>query len=455
MTDVIHNRFAMPTSAQEQRDMYYAVLDQDSREVPAIYRERGDFPPGMVSVKAERYTSQEFHDQEVEKVWKKVWQVACREEDIPDAGDYHVYQIAGISVLVVRQRDGSIRAHHNVCLHRARTLKEVDGTADNFQCQFHGITWDLDGELKHMPCRWDFPQVPDKWPLHSVKVDSWGGFIFINLDPNSGTLAEFLGDMPRHFEKWPLEKRYKQVHVGKILRCNWKIAQEAFMESWHVVSTHPQLLPGLGDVVTVQDAWENFSRVITPNGVTSPHLNWQPTQQEMLDALVDRNLDEERTFILPDEEMTARRYISDNRRNALENELGAAAQELSDAEMVDSMVYTLFPNFHPWGSYNRTVYRFRPNGSDPNTCIMECMILSPYVGERPRGAKLHMLDIDDDWTEAVELGLLTRVFNQDGYNMPMQQNGLNSGSIPEIVFAEFQETKMRHFHTILDQWMNA
>ena len=441
-----------PLSADDQYRMYMDVLDRDSREVPDVYRITSPFPDVSLTVPATRYTSREFHDLEVEKVWKKVWQMACREEDIPTKGEYVIYEVAGISVIVIRQADGSIKAHRNVCLHRGRTLKEVDGKVDNFQCQFHGISWNIDGTLRNMPCKWDFPQVGDEWTLKGVKVDTWGGFVFINLDPDCEPLLDFLGDMPKHFEKWPLEKRFKQVHVAKVLRCNWKVAQEAFMESWHVVATHSQLLPGIGDVVATYDTFGNFSRAITPNAVPSPHLNWQPTEQEMFDALTDRNLDEPVNPI-PDE-ITARVHIANNRRNHLQHELGEAAQALSDAEMLDSMVYTLFPNLHPWGSYNRTLYRFRPYGNDPSMCIMECMILSPYEGdERPHGATMHMLGVDDDWTDAPELGLLTRVFNQDGYNMPMVQRGLESDSLQEVTFAEYQETKIRHFHSVLDEWI--
>ena len=97
--------------------------------------------------------------------------------------------------------------------------------------------------------------------------------------------------------------------------------------------------------------------------------------------------------------------------------------------MNDSMVYMLFPNFHPWGSYNRIVYRFRPYGNRHDMSIMECMILNPFTGERPQAAPLRMLGVDDDWTEAYELGLLTRVFNQDVYNLPKVQAGLESGAL--------------------------
>ena len=433
---------------------YIDLLDHDTRPVPDVYRWTNPLQGVALTVPVERYTSRAFHDLEVERVWKKVWQMACRVEDILEPGQYVKYDIAGISVLVVRQRDGSIKAHRNVCLHRGRTLKEQDGRADSFQCPFHGITWDLDGSLKHLPCQWDFAHTEMDWSLREVKVDTWGGFVFINLDPDCEPLADFLGDLPEHFAAWPLEKRYKQVHVGKVLRCNWKLAQEAFMESWHVVATHAQLLPGIGDTVSKYDAWGNFSRTLTPNGIPSPHLNWQPTEQEMVDALTDRNLDEDPRVIVPDG-LTARVAVANNRRAHLATDLGQeVAEGLSDAEMLDSMPYTLFPNLHPWGSYNRTCYRFRPYGDDPGMSIMECMILSPYQGDTPPpGAPLQMVETDTSWTTVPELGLLARVFDQDDANLPFVQKGLASGTLDEVVFAEYQETKIRHFHAVLEEWL--
>ena len=442
------------TEQAAQVRAYLDLLDTDSREVPEVYRWTHPLQGVALTVPVERYTSQAFHDLEVERVWKHVWQMACRVEDILEPGEFVKYDIADVSVLVVRQKDGSIKAHRNICLHRGRTLKESSGRADSFACPFHGITWDLDGSLKFMPCKWDFPQVDGDWPLIPVQVDTWGGFVFINLDPEAGPLADFLGTLPDHFVRWPLEKRYKQVHVGKVLRCNWKLAQEAFMESWHVVATHAQLLPGLGDVISKYDAWGNFSRTLTPNGVPSPHLKWAPTEQEMMDALTDRNLDEDPKVVVPDG-VTARRAMSDNRRKHLESEIGVdAAQVLSDAEMCDSMPYTLFPNLHPWGSYNRTCYRFRPYGNNPNMSIFECMILSPYEGDTPpHGAPLKMVETDTSWTTVPDLGLLARVFDQDDANLPFVQQGLESGSMDEVTFAEYQETKIRHFHVVLEQWL--
>ncbi len=433
---------------------YQELLDHDSRSVPDVYRLQSAMGDEAMKVPVRRYTDPEYHKLEVEKLWKHVWQMACREAQIPVVGDHINYQIAGMDILVVRSEEHTIRAYRNICLHRGRVLKEFDGRDEELRCAFHGIAWNLDGTIKHVPCKWDFPQVGEEWSLPEVKVDTWGGFVFVNLDLDAPPLAEHVGALDDHFSAWPLEERFTQVHVGKILRCNWKLAQEAFMESFHVVATHPQLLAGMGDTITQYDAFGNFARGITPNGVTSTHVrNWVPTEQDMIDALTDRTLDIPIIVEVP-EGSTSRAALADFRRKGMEAVVGVEkAQALSDAEVCDSLVYTLFPNLHPWGSYNRLVYRFRPYGNHHNLCIMECMVLSPFLGNRPPDAQLHMLGVDDDWTEATELGLLTRVFNQDVYNLPRVQEGLESGAIDEVIFARYQETKIRMAHAELERWV--
>ena len=438
-----------------QGALYQELLDNDSRVVPVVLRKQSPMGDGSMTVPVTRYTDPAFHKAEVEKVWKKVWQMACREEDIPEVGDHIPYEIAGIQVLVVRSAPDTIKAFRNICLHRGRTLKEYPGRAEEFRCPFHGIAWNLDGSLKHVPCKWDFPQVPDEWPLPSVNVGTWNGFVFINLDPNCAPLADHIGELDEHFATWDLANRYKAVHVGKILRCNWKLAQEAFMESYHVVATHPQLLAGMGDTITQYDCFGNFARGLTPNGVTSTHVRWEPTEQEMIDALTDRTLDIDELIHVP-EGQKSRTVLAEHRRAALAETIGVdEANKVTDAELCDSIVYTLFPNFHPWGSYNRIVYRFRPYGNHHNLSIMECMILNPFKGKRPKAAPLKMLGVDDDWTDAFELGLLTRVFNQDVYNLPKVQEGLESGAIDEVVFARYQETKIRCIQNELMRWIGA
>ena len=347
-----------------------------------------------------------------------------------------------------------IRAYHNSCLHRGRQLREWDGSVSQLRCPFHGWTWNLDGTLKEIPCRWDFPKVErEKFSLPEALVGTWGGFVFINMDTDAESLESYLGDLPHHFERWPLEKRYKEVHVAKIMSCNWKVTQEAFMEAYHVIATHPQLLAGIGDANSQYDVWDNFSRAITPNMTPSPHLDWEPSEQDMLDSMARPDIDQE-PMLRAGDGTTARQTMAQMARMGLQS-LVPEAYELSDAELSDSFYYTVFPNFHPWGAYNRIVYRFRPYGNDPDRSIMEVMYLSPFRGRRPPAAPIHWLSEEEDWTNAPELGFLARVFNQDTYNLGKVQRGLKARTRTTVQLAAYEESKLRHFHWRLDRYLGA
>ena len=214
--------------------------------------------------------------------------------------------------------------------------------------------------------------------------------MFINPDPDAGPLEDFIGGLASHFERWDLGNRYVQAHVGKEIRANWKIAQEAFCEAFHVNATHPQILPYIGDTNSQVDVWDTFSRVITPAATPSPLLDWAPDEETILRYALDVRVDEE-LFITIKEGQTARSAMADATRDRWRPIVGAVVDEWSDAEMVDNLDYTLFPNFHPWGAFNRIVYRFRPNGDDHRSSIMEVFFLAPFKGERPPPSPVHLL----------------------------------------------------------------
>jgi hypothetical protein len=126
---------------------------------------------------------------------------------------------------------------------------------------------------------------------------------------------------------------------------------------------------------------------------------------------------------------------------------------ISDAELMDSIDYTVFPNFHPWGALNRIVYRFRPNGDDHRSSIMEVIFLAPFDGERPPPAPVHWLAPDESWTNAPELGLLGKVFDQDTFNIGNVQLGLETTSKAGVTLADYQEAKIRWLHLKLREWI--
>jgi phenylpropionate dioxygenase-like ring-hydroxylating dioxygenase large terminal subunit len=262
---------------------YQQLLDQDTHPVPDVLRLQSPKDFGDADISIERYISKEWHDREVERLWKRVWQFACREEDIPDPGDHYRYDIAGMSFLVVRTESGAIRTYPNACLHRGRMLKEFDGHASELRCPFHGFAWHLDGSLKDVPAKWDFPHIDDdQFGLPEIPTAVWAGFVFINPDQQCAPFEDFISDMASQFERWDLGSLYKQAHVAKIMPANWKIAQEAFCEAYHVNGTHPQILRSLGDINSQVDVWENCARVITPSLTPSPLLEYDLTDGEWL-----------------------------------------------------------------------------------------------------------------------------------------------------------------------------
>jgi hypothetical protein len=110
---------------------------------------------------------------------------------------------------------------------------------------------------------------------------------------------------------------------------------------------------------------------------------------------------------------------------------------------------------HPWGAYNRIVYRFRPNGDNHREALMDVYLLAPFAGERPKAAATTYLGADDEWTDAPELGMLAKVFSQDSFNMPMVQKGLETTTKPGVTLANYQESKVRWLHHLLGQWVDG
>jgi len=429
---------------------YQELLDQDSHEVPDVLRLESPKDLGVNEFPVARYISKEWHDKEVEHLWRKVWQFACREEDIPQVGDHHRYDIAGLSFLVVRTETGAIKAYPNACLHRGRMLKEFDGNAVELRCPFHGFCWKLDGSFSDIPADWDFPQIDhDTFNLPEIPVAVWQGFVFINPDQNCDPFADFIKDLAPQFERWNPASLAKVAHVAKVMPCNWKIAQEAFCEAYHVNATHPQILRSLGDVNSQVDVWENCARVITPGGTSSPLLDYDVSDKEMLRATMDLAHDAD----VPEmpKGMSVRTFLANRTRDQLRPVAGGRVDEYCDAELLDSIDYTLFPNFHPWGAFNGIVYRFRPNGNDHRSAIMECIMLAPFQGERPPAAKIHWLEEGQSWSSA--LGFLGKVFDQDAFNMPKVQRGLETTYQTGVVLSAYQESKVRWLHHKLTEWV--
>ncbi len=436
------------------------VLSRDVNPAPEIMRvESPAMGLGTGDVSIERYFSKEWHDQEVQKVWRKTWQLACRVEDIAGIGDHILYEIVHDSLIVVRTGPGEIRAYVNSCLHRGTQLRTEAGCVNKFRCPFHGFTWSLDGKLIDVPGAWDFPNLDRaKFNLPEAKVGVWAGFVFINFDLTCEPLDSYLEILPEHFAAFKLEERWKAAHVAKVMPCNWKLAMEAFCEAFHVRCAHPQVLAYYGDQNTQYDVYpgvRHVSRMISVQGVPSPSL------RDVADETVIKHMRRDIPFfdgkpieVGPGE--TARGKLAERARDKISRSSKTDMSKLSDTESLDLIEYMLFPNMVPWGGQSLPIcYRFRPLGDDPEKSIMEIMFLFAKApdGSHPPAAKITWLGIDEPWSNAKELGSAAMVADQDTDNLKRIQKGLRASKKPGVTLAEYQESRIRHFHETLDTYM--
>jgi Rieske 2Fe-2S family protein len=189
------------------------------------------------------YTSQKYYQREVEQIWNRTWIRVGKLHTIPNPGDYFVKELpwANTSVIVARGKDEQVRAFHNVCAHRCNRLVPDDcGSARMFHCSFHGWVYGLDGSLINVPDEqgfFDFDK--SAYRLASVAVDTWEDFIFINLasDPPE-TLQEYLGPFYDELHGFPFHEYTHDYIWSAELNCNWKLAREAFIETYHVPVVH-------------------------------------------------------------------------------------------------------------------------------------------------------------------------------------------------------------------------
>jgi len=430
------------------------LLDRERNPIPPALREEHFHDPGPDHLDPARYFDRAFFEREMQQMWPHVWQMACREEEIPEVGDHILYEIGPWSFIVMRSAADEIRAFYNTCLHRGRQLRTGDGHAQMLRCPFHGFTWKLDGSLAEIPCRWDFPDLSDEeMHLPEARIGTWGGFVFLNMDEQAPPLEEYLGPIPQHFAAWDFENRFKAVHVGQVIPVNWKAAVEAFMESFHVKATHPQILPSTADINTQYDVPEDphWNRMITAFGIPSPYLDDDYPEQKIVANFAGAGVNAALPAGTP-----ARRFLADHARETFRGMSGRDYSGATDAEMLDAIQYFIFPNFFPWGGYSQNiVYRFRPAENDPEKTFMEVMLLlpCPLEGPRPKPAALHLLAPEQCWSEASELGPLGPVFKQDMHNLPRVQKGLKSMRRSQVVLARYQESRIRQLHSTLDRYL--
>ena len=440
---------------------YEEILENDSNGVPDYLRQ-GPIPDqGVEPVKADRYYSKEFYDLERKHLWSRVWQHACHEDDIPEIGSCFLYEFAEYSVIVTRTENG-IRAFRNVCLHRGRKLITGHCKKTEFECPFHAITWDNQGKLIRNPISWDLPHWDDENSrLPEAKVALWGGFVFINLDRDAAPFEEVAAPLIEQYERFDYPRRYRAFWIEKHVKANWKVAAEAFFESHHSQTTHPQILPTLADLNSQYDILSTYvSRQFSAGATTSPSVKEPLTEHEKIRYMQERgdrrvlgvDLDD-----LPDD-LQARPFLAARAREALSERTGRDYSHVSDAEVLDALLGGIFPNMVFWAGYvSNLVYRWRPEPGNPEASIMDIMLMMPEVeGEpRPAPARPQVLGFDDKVTDAKFIDSLAIIFDQDFGNIPHVQTGLRGLESGVVHFGKYAEMRLRNLHQMIDRFIET
>ncbi|HIA11545.1 MAG TPA: aromatic ring-hydroxylating dioxygenase subunit alpha [Flavobacteriales bacterium] len=191
------------------------------------------------------YHDEGIYSEEVEKIFYKFWIYACREEELPNFGDYKIIKVEDESIILVRDKENEVRGHFNVCRHRGTQLcAEEKGSFEskNIQCPYHAWTYGLDGKLIGAPlmAKEDGFNKED-CTLHHCHVHSWEGFIFISLSENPEPFEVQMEALVDKFSDWRMGDLRIAHHIEYKLDCNWKLILQNYQECYHCPGVHPLL----------------------------------------------------------------------------------------------------------------------------------------------------------------------------------------------------------------------
>jgi phenylpropionate dioxygenase-like ring-hydroxylating dioxygenase large terminal subunit len=428
----------------------------------------------------EAFVSREYAQEEIDRLWAKVWQIAGRVEEIPDVGDYITYEIRDESILIVRTAPDAIKAYHNVCPHRGRRLVDTPGGANRacgkkkqFVCGFHGWTFDLEGKNSYIldPQDWKGALNEERTSLNPVKVDSWGGWLFINMDPECVSLRDYLEPAAAILDPFAFEKMRYKWRQWVIYDCNWKTALEAFMEPYHVAGTHPQLLEygeyyaysaayGLHGVSGFDerdpDKKTKESSTVTRAGKgADARVSTYELQNEIYTTVNNASTTE--TLVNAAKRLVDELPEETPPQDVIKHWLASAKADdaargiewptISQDQMSQAgLAWNIFPNSAILqGITFALCYRARPYGDDPHKCIFESYAIERFPeGGEPKTDWVYAEPTAEKWGS---------VLAQDFSNMAAVQKGMRSRGFRGPMPNPHQERKVTNFHRNLARYM--
>jgi phenylpropionate dioxygenase-like ring-hydroxylating dioxygenase large terminal subunit len=194
------------------------------------------------------YTSQAFLDLEIAQVFRSAWTSLGRADRVAAPGDYAAIELAGVPIVLLRDRAGALRAYANSCRHRGTKLLQGTGHCRVIKCPFHGWTYGLDGRLTWTPAMQRAEGFEkDDYGLLPVRLAERDGFAFVNLDGTAPPLDDWLGEFSDRHAPWSFADMVTARRREFEVACNWKLFLEVFNEYYHLRFVHPNSIGGIYD----------------------------------------------------------------------------------------------------------------------------------------------------------------------------------------------------------------
>jgi phenylpropionate dioxygenase-like ring-hydroxylating dioxygenase large terminal subunit len=427
-----------------------AIAEQQTAALSIPFAMDPAFPD---RVPKERYFDDGFYQLEVERLWPRVWQMACRLEEIPQPHDVVEYEFLDQSVMVLRTEDMGVRAFQNSCRHRGVKLVQDRGTcAEGFRCPFHGWCYGTDGANTGIPRRKSFAAhnvEPGDVDLVPVRCETWGGCAWINFDADAPPVRECMEPAATVLDAWNIEAMRTEAWFAARLPVNWKLAIEAFVEMYHVVVTHPQLdIAGMRYSIRPGDPFD-------PVAFIDAEIEYLRAMSDGMEGMVHRNdvavAETLRGMELPADPMLAISTWNRALNDAVvtwNRERRAVMPDLNelDEQGFNETFYQCFPHYFVLPMYSgSSSYRFRPLG--PEETLMEIWSLARYPeGEEPGvPTPPEIWEPDDERWPPIPA--------QDFSNLPRQQKGLHAKGFEYMRLNERLEGHISNFQRTIDGYL--
>ncbi|GGC18862.1 (2Fe-2S)-binding protein [Novosphingobium marinum] len=425
----------------------------------------GNVTQGMARpLGGERYTSREFMEAEWENVWTKTWLLTIRADDIPEDGDFMVEEIGRESILIVRQKDGSIKAFYNVCQHRGNKLvHEPEGSMPSFTCAYHSWRFEIDGTCSYAQDPEDFAG-GDPCPhasLVEVECDVFAGFVWINMDPDCAPLKDSLGQIWDEWQAYPLEKMVRVQAMSVKMPCNWKLLMDNFHETYHLPTAHPE------GIEYAEDHYSQTPLTLFDNGhaLGQTHCclpaDRLPESKPRMTKPIEADLkawDLDPADFLGREKDARKAVQAQKRKLAPERGL-SHYDRLSDDQLTDVFHYTVFPNFATSLNADGMLFlRSLPDRTDPEKCVFDCWYYlfgasSSHINLVTAGGEGAITEAK---REVIEFGekSLGVVLDGDAWVMAGQQEGMRSRGYRGAILAR-QERRVAQYHDMIDRYIDG